>query len=91
VVLGCRVGDKVASLSFLSICRRVVFPALSRPRKRSLACLLRRPKDARTSQNQLHSKISSLQHKMEILVSLLLGSWDSYFMMNIFGDEVTTW
>jgi hypothetical protein len=42
----------------LSICRSVVLPALSRPRKRSLAFLLRRPNDARTSQNQLLELIS---------------------------------
>ena len=33
-----------------NMCNNVVFPALSSPRKRSLACLLRRPRDARTSQ-----------------------------------------
>jgi hypothetical protein len=58
MVLGWRVGDRVASRSFLSMCRRVVLPALSRPRKRSLACLLRRPKEARTSQNQLEREVS---------------------------------
>ncbi len=38
----------------LSMCSRVVLPALSRPRKSSLACLLRSPKEASTSQNHLH-------------------------------------
>jgi hypothetical protein len=33
----------------LSMCSNVVLPALSRPRKSSLACLLRRPSEARTS------------------------------------------
>ena len=33
-----------------SICSSVVLPALSKPRKRSLACLLRSPREARTSQ-----------------------------------------
>lgn len=33
-----------------NICSNVVLPALSRPRKRSLACLLRSPSEARTSQ-----------------------------------------
>ena len=32
------------------MCSRVVLPALSRPKKRSLACLFRRPREARTSQ-----------------------------------------
>lgn len=44
-VLGC----KTATRSFLSMCRSVVFPALSRPRKRSFACLLARPSEARRS------------------------------------------
>jgi len=39
----------------LSMCSRVVLPALSRPRKRSLACLLSSPNDARTSQNHLNN------------------------------------
>ena len=34
----------------LSMCSRVVLPALSRPRKRSLACLFIKPREARTSQ-----------------------------------------
>lgn len=33
-----------------SMCSSVVLPALSRPRKRSFACLFNRPRDARTSQ-----------------------------------------
>lgn len=33
-----------------SMCSSVVLPALSKPRKRSLACLLRSPREARTSQ-----------------------------------------
>ena len=33
-----------------NICNKVVFPALSRPRNRSLACLFRSPKEARVSQ-----------------------------------------
>lgn len=33
-----------------NICNKVVFPALSRPRNRSFACLLRRPSEARVSQ-----------------------------------------
>lgn len=33
-----------------SICNSVVFPALSRPRNRSFACLFRSPSDARVSQ-----------------------------------------
>ena len=44
-VLGC----STATRSFLSMCRSVVFPALSRPRKRSFACLLARPREARRS------------------------------------------
>ena len=32
------------------MCRRVVLPALSRPRKSSLACLFNSPREARTSQ-----------------------------------------
>lgn len=37
-----------ARLTF-NMCSSVVLPALSRPRNRSLACLLRRPSEARTS------------------------------------------
>jgi hypothetical protein len=37
----------------LSMFINVLFPALSRPRNRSLAFLLSKPKDIRTSQNQL--------------------------------------
>lgn len=37
-------------LGTFSICRRVVFPALSRPRKSSLACLFIKPSEERTSQ-----------------------------------------
>ena len=33
-----------------SICSSVVLPALSKPRNRSLACLLSSPREARTSQ-----------------------------------------
>lgn len=33
----------------LSICNNVVLPALSSPRKSNLACLFRRPREARTS------------------------------------------
>jgi hypothetical protein len=33
-----------------NMCNNVVFPALSRPRNRSFACLFRSPKDARVSQ-----------------------------------------
>ena len=33
-----------------NMCNSVVLPALSSPRKRSLACLFNRPSDARTSQ-----------------------------------------
>ena len=32
------------------MCNKVVLPALSRPRKRSLACLFRSPREASTSQ-----------------------------------------
>ena len=49
-VLGCWVGCKIATRSFFSMCNSVVFPALSRPRNKILACLLRRPSEARTSQ-----------------------------------------
>jgi hypothetical protein len=37
----------------LSMFMRVLFPALSRPRNRSLAFLLKKLNDDRTSQNQL--------------------------------------
>lgn len=47
--VGCRVGWRTATLSFLSMCSNVVFPALSRPRKRSLAFLFVSPREARTS------------------------------------------
>lgn len=42
-ILGCNVGCRVANLSFFSMCKSVVFPALSRPRNRILAFLLTRP------------------------------------------------
>jgi len=45
----------MSKLLTLSMCSRVVLPALSRPRKRSLACLLSSPNDARTSQNHLNN------------------------------------
>ena len=35
-----------------NMCKRVVFPALSRPRNSSFACLFRRPKEARMSQTK---------------------------------------
>jgi hypothetical protein len=44
-VLGYSTG---ARLTF-NMCSSVVLPALSRPRNRSLACLLRRPSEARIS------------------------------------------
>lgn len=43
-----------------NICSNVVLPALSRPRKRSLACLLRSPREARTSQTTAANKESAL-------------------------------
>lgn len=43
-----KLADVGADRTF-SMCRRVVFPALSRPRKRSLACLLSKPRLERTS------------------------------------------
>jgi len=47
--LGWRVGWRMAIRSFFSMCSRVVFPALSSPRNRSLACLLTKPREERTS------------------------------------------
>jgi hypothetical protein len=47
-VLGCR----TATRSFLSMCRSVVFPALSRPRKSSFACLFARPSEASRSKTK---------------------------------------
>lgn len=47
--------------------RTVVLPALSRPRKSSLACLLARPSWASTSQNQ------SMIHMMVVWVSVSEG------------------
>ncbi len=41
------------------MCSRVVLPALSRPRKRSLACLLRSPREARTSQTIAETEMSA--------------------------------
>lgn len=43
-----------------NMCSSVVLPALSRPRKRSLACLLRSPSEARTSQTVEAPKMSAL-------------------------------
>lgn len=48
VCLGLRLG----ALRTFNMCSRVVLPALSRPRNSSFACLLRRPRDARTSQTK---------------------------------------
>lgn len=45
-----------------NMCKRVVFPALSRPRNRSFACLLRSPSDARTSQT-VNGSVSSYHDK----------------------------
>jgi hypothetical protein len=42
-----------------NICNSVVFPALSRPRNRSFACLFRSPSDARVSQTIEQITISS--------------------------------
>lgn len=42
-LLGWRVGWREARRSFLSMCKRVVFPALSRPRKRIFPFLLLSP------------------------------------------------
>ena len=53
--------DRVKWHTF-NMCNRVVFPALSRPRNRSFACLLSRPKEARTSQTvKAHHQISLYQ------------------------------
>lgn len=50
----------------LSMCSNVVLPALSRPRNSNLACLLRRPKEASTSQNHLdHGKHLTAQDARE--------------------------
>jgi hypothetical protein len=51
--VGWSVGLRTAMRSFLSMCRSVVLPALSRPRNKSLAFLFMRPSDDRTSKNQL--------------------------------------
>lgn len=45
-------GWRTATRSFFSMCRSVVFPALSRPRKSSFACLLARPREARRSKTR---------------------------------------
>lgn len=44
-----RICKRPRVLTF-NICSNVVFPALSRPRNKSFACLLSRPRDERTSQ-----------------------------------------
>ena len=43
-----------------NICSNVVFPALSRPRNRSFACLFKSPSDARVSQTVGKNNVSSL-------------------------------
>lgn len=46
---------RALQINTFNICKSVVLPALSRPRNKSFACLLRRPRDERTSQNHLYS------------------------------------
>jgi hypothetical protein len=45
--------EEVASQHTFSMCNSVVFPALSRPRNRSFACLFNNPSDARVSQTRM--------------------------------------
>jgi hypothetical protein len=47
--VGCKVGCNVAILSFFNMCKRVVLPALSKPRNNNLACLFHKPKYANAS------------------------------------------
>lgn len=44
-----------AGAQTFSMCRRVVLPALSRPRKSSFACLCARPREVRMSQTAVVS------------------------------------
>jgi hypothetical protein len=43
-----------------NMCNSVVFPALSRPRNKSFACLFRRPREARVSQTVERTDVSLL-------------------------------
>lgn len=52
-VLGCRVGTCCPSRSSLSMCRRVVFPALSSPRNTSFPVFLYKPFNTNTSELSL--------------------------------------
>ena len=57
-LVGWSVGGCCPSRSSLSMWRRVVFPALSRPRKTSLPLFFHSPRYWRTPKNQSHRNIS---------------------------------
>ena len=78
-----KVRDSRGESCTLSMCRRVVFPALSRPRKRSLACLLSSPNEASTSQNHLPHSVSISMSRFPFLC--VYEGRRRYCTMNISG------
>jgi len=72
-----------------NMCNSVVFPALSKPRKRSFACLFKSPSDARVSQTGRGINISFQSKRVLLLPFENFNSYLHQFMIHILATRIS--